>query len=204
MTLFRLIVASLVLPAILVPQFAFANHNDDDDTARLFVYVRTASGSGLAVDPWRFQVSISGDADAHPYKFEGSPNGTVVDIDANEEFEVTVDERFGYDARYSGYCDGELDENEVASCYITLADERGGSYPYDNQYLPQYPYSYYTAPVYAQQPVSLVTNYIPSQLPNTGFDPSLFYQIIAFAIVLLFGSGVAVYPYARKAFASIR
>jgi hypothetical protein len=202
MTLFRFIGISLVLPTLLLPQLVFASHNNDDDTARLFVYVRTVSSSGLAVDPWRFQVSVSGDADAHPYRFEGSSNGTVVDIDANEEFEVTADERFGYDARYSGMCDGELDENEVASCYITLADERGGSYPYSYAVQPNYPVV--MPQPYAAQPVSVVQTYIPSQLPNTGFDPSLFYQMIAFAAVLLLGSGVAVYPYARKVVASIR
>jgi len=197
---------ALAFSILVLPQFAFAYHdnrdhyNDDNQSARLFVYVRTVSGSGLAVDPWRFQVSVSGDADPHPYRFEGSPNGTVVDLDADEEFEVSVGERFGYDARYSGMCDGELNENEVASCYITLTDERGGIYPYYSE--PQY-YNPVSV-VYPAQPVSLITNYIPSQLPNTGFDPSLAPAMLAFALVLLLGSGIAVYPYARKVTASIR
>jgi hypothetical protein len=203
MTPRRLFGLILLLPLLALPQLALASHDDDDDTARLFVYVRTVNTSGPAMDPWRFQVSVTGDADAHPYRFEGSANGTIVDIDADEEYEVTVSERYDYDARYSGKCEGELNENETASCFITLAAEGGAYYP--GAFVPNYPQPVYPGPVVQPSaPVSLIQNYIPSALPNTGFDPSLGSAIVAFTLVFMLGAGVAAYPYVRKIAVALR
>ena len=47
-------------------------------------------------------------------------------------------------------------------------------------------------------PLSLVSNYIPALLPNTGFEP-LSSAALAFAVVLLLGAGIFVYPYVKKA-----
>lgn len=202
MTFFRLLAASLVFSAVLVPQFALAAHNDDD-TGRLFVYVRTVNTSGPAMDPWRFQVSVSGDADAHPYRFEGSANGTVVEVDADEEYEVSVTERYDYHSELSSECEGELEDGETASCFITLVAEGGAYHP--GEFVPYYPQPYYGgSALQPAAPVSLVQNYIPSGLPNTGFDPSRASAMIVFALVLLLGTGVAVYPYVRKVATSIR
>lgn len=68
-------------------------------------------------------------------------------------------------------------------------------------YYPAYP----AAPIYTQpfvQPVTLTTTYVPG-MPNTGFPP-LSSASFAFAVVMLFGVGLAVYPYAKKAFATAR
>ena len=53
-------------------------------------------------------------------------------------------------------------------------------------------------------PVNVTSAYIPNKLPNTGFDPNMGSAMLAFAAVLLIGSGFVVYPYARKVVASIR
>lgn len=205
MTLLRSIGVSLMVSAVALPQLALASHTHDNnnDTARLFVYVRTVNQTGPAVDPWRFQVYVEGDADAHPYQFEGSPNGTIVDVDADERYEVSVSERYGYDAQYSGACRGELNDNETAQCFVTLVAE-GGAY-YGGQYAPQYVQPFVPGQVAVPaQPVSVIQNYIPSAMPNTGFDPMQGTAALAFALVLLMAGTVAVYPYVRKIVATVR
>ncbi len=208
MTVRRFIgISALVLSVLVLPQFAFARTNDynshnEDQAARLNVYVRTISSYGPAIDPWRFQVQVQG-ADARPYQFEGSANGTTVVLDANTEFEVGVSERYGYHASLSGMCEGEIRRYETANCYITLTQGYRDGYPYPPTY-PQYPAPQPYYPAQYPQPVSLITNYIPSQMPNTGFDPSQGPAMIAFALVLLAGAGIAVYPYVRKVTAALR
>jgi hypothetical protein len=49
--------------------------------------------------------------------------------------------------------------------------------------------------------VTLTPTYIP-RLPNTGFGP-IDSAALAFALAFLFAAGIATYPYARKAFATI-
>lgn len=196
---------AFVLSVLVLPQFAFARDYSprDDQTARLSVYLRVEGGYGATPDPWRFQVYVGG-ADARPYQFEGSANGTLVTLDANVDFDVTVSERYGYRASLSGMCSGELRRFETASCYITMVPEYGGSYPYPPQY-PPHPYPQYPMPQpHYPQPVSVITNYMPSNLPNTGFDPSMGPAMIAFAVVFVLGTGIVLYPYARKIIASVR
>ncbi len=64
-------------------------------------------------------------------------------------------------------------------------------------YNPTYP-NYNTYPVYTAQPTYTATAY--PRLPNTGLEPIQSAQL-AFALVLLVGAAIAVYPYARKSFA---
>lgn len=47
-------------------------------------------------------------------------------------------------------------------------------------------------------PISLVSNYTPALLPNTGYGP-LSGVSLAFVIVVLFGAGILFYPYVKKA-----
>lgn len=208
MSAFRIFGLSVFAAVILIlPQFAFARDysSRDDQTARLSIYLRVEGGYVAAPDPWRFQVYVGG-ADARPYQFEGSANGTLVTLDANVDFDVTVSERYGYRASFSGMCSGELRRFETASCYIVMTPEYrdGYPYPYPPQY-PPHPYPQYPVPQpHYPQPVSVITNYIPSNLPNTGFDPSMGPATIAFAVVFVLGTGIVLYPYARKIIASVR
>lgn len=64
---------------------------------------------------------------------------------------------------------------------------------------PTYP-NYNTYPVYTAQPTYNATAYPYPRLPNTGLEPIQSAQV-AFALVLLVGAAIAVYPYARKSFA---
>ena len=88
---------------------------------------------------------------------------------------------------------------QTAHCNITVTTSYypqptntvypGYSYPVTPAYNQTYPY---------QAPYQTQTYY--PRLPNTGFAPSNGAEA-AFAVVLLMGAAIAVYPYARKAFA---
>ena len=91
--------------------------------------------------------------------------------------------------------------SQVATCNVTVSQS------YYQQPIstvtptyPNYPtYSNYnTYPVYTAQPTYTATAY--PRLPNTGLEPVQSAQL-AFALVLLLGAAIAVYPYARKSFA---
>lgn len=68
---------------------------------------------------------------------------------------------------------------QVASCTVNVVAAAAG------------PITYQGAP-------SLVSNFIPATLPNTGFGPQES-AMLAFALVLLIGAGIYVAPYVRKA-----
>ncbi len=53
-------------------------------------------------------------------------------------------------------------------------------------------------------PVNVVSTFVPSRLPNTGFDPSQASAVLAFMAVFAIGGALILYPYARKVVASIR
>ena len=72
--------------------------------------------------------------------------------------------------------------SQVATCNVTVS----------SSYYPQPTNTFYQAPYQTQ-------SYYP-RFPNTGFAPSNGAEA-AFAVVLLMGAAIAVYPYARKAFA---
>ena len=85
---------------------------------------------------------------------------------------------------------------QTATCNVTVSSS------YFQQPIstvtPNYP-NYNTYPVYTQ-PQPTYTAYAYPRLPNTGLEPIQSAQI-AFALVLLVGAAIAVYPYARKSFA---
>lgn len=106
--------------------------------------------------------------------------------------------------------------NEVATCSVNVVSEQGygarpGSYiPSGTAGNPIYgapymgtPGPYVGAPgSYAGTPdVTLVSNSYPT-LPNAGFEPENA-AALAFAVVLLLGASIALYPHARKAFAVV-
>lgn len=195
--------ALLVLAgSVLIPQISFANHNnhhDNDDEAEVVVYLRVLGNGPSVRAPWDFDVEVTG-ADADPDEFEGNANGTRVEVDADSFFEVEVQREKGYHATYSGTCSGRIDEDDEEKCFITMTQMlSGGALP--GPYYQHTPGYVYNPP---QPPVTLVTNYVPTALPNTGFDPRFGSAIIAFAIVFLLGGGIVVYPYARKVITSIR
>ena len=84
-------------------------------------------------------------------------------------------------------------DGETATCRVKVVER--------SDYYPPYP-MYPTYPTYTQ-PVSVVTNYVPQGLPNTGFPP-VSSAALAFAAVLLFGVGLALTPYAKKFTATVR
>jgi len=65
-----------------------------------------------------------------------------------------------------------------------------------------YPPTYPTYPTYTP-PVTVAATYVPKGLPNTGFPP-VSSAALAFAVVLLFGVGLALTPYAKKIVTAIR
>lgn len=90
---------------------------------------------------------------------------------------------------------------QTATCNVTVSSSYfqqpistvTPNYP---TYPPTYP-NYNTYPVYTAEPT--YTAYAYPRLPNTGLEPIQSAQI-AFALVLLVGAAIAVYPYARKSF----
>ena len=84
-----------------------------------------------------------------------------------------------------------------ASCYVEVVPAPGFGEPY-------------TAPIFGNQTygnygpgpnVTLSSVAYPS-LPNAGFGPQTF-AALAFALVLLLGAAIALYPHAKKAFAIV-
>ena len=82
-------------------------------------------------------------------------------------------------------------DGETDTCRVRVVER-------DYYYPPTYP----TYPTYTP-PVTVATTYVPKGLPNTGFPPASS-AALAFALVLLFGVGLAVTPYAKKIAATIR
>lgn len=86
--------------------------------------------------------------------------------------------------------------SQTATCTVTV----------NNSYYPQPTVP--TSPVYPAAPAYVYPygsptysgTYIAPSFPNTGFEPLSSAQM-AFALVLIMGSAIAAYPYARKAFA---
>lgn len=75
--------------------------------------------------------------------------------------------------------DGESD-----TCRVTVVERSYNYYP------PTFTHAF--------PPVTVAATYIPSAMPNTGFPP-VSSASLAFAVVLLFGVGLALTPYAKKA-----
>lgn len=83
-----------------------------------------------------------------------------------------------------------------ASCFVNVVSQPGFGEPY-------------TPPVFANQPVDYgsygpgpnvtISSVAYPRLPNTGFEPQTF-AAFAFAVVLLLGAAIALYPHAKKAF----
>ena len=83
-------------------------------------------------------------------------------------------------------------DGETDTCRVRVVERSSYYYP------PTYP----TYPTYTP-PVTVAATYVPKGLPNTGFPP-ISSAALAFALVLLFGVGLAVTPYAKKIVTALR
>ncbi|HVV38994.1 MAG TPA: hypothetical protein VHD31_01580 [Candidatus Paceibacterota bacterium] len=142
-----------------------------------------------------FTFYVSGAINGQQY-VAGSTSGKSVWVSGT--YSVSVYNQVGYTPSYSSGCSGTITNyNQNNVCYVTLTSA------YNNQY-PNYPYQYqpyqYQSYIYTQ-PVTVVAKYVPT-LPNTGFEPISSAQI-AFAAVLLLAALALIFPYVRKALASI-
>lgn len=181
----KLFGAAVLMVALSLPLVSSAH----GATATVNVYVQTVNNIGQYRSPSDFSITVSGH-DVYPASFNGSSNGTVVTVGANNYYSVTSSGHSGFTSLYSGQCSGTLYPNQTATCIVTQNGQ--GNYPYPPQPYPQQP------------PVIITSTYMPSKLPNTGFDPAEASAILAFASVLLVGGGLVAFPYARKVVASIR
>lgn len=150
--------------------------------ATLYVEVDVRDTYNNDIEENDFTISVSGE-DVSDRSFRGSSSRKKITLDEGD-YRVRVSNTRGYDVRYSSGCDGEIDNNDTEDCTITISDDRSPQY-----YSPGYQYPVYTPPVTLQK------GYIPA-LPSTGFPP-VSAAALAFAVVLLLGAGVFLYPYAR-------
>lgn len=90
---------------------------------------------------------------------------------------------------------------QTATCNVTVSSNYFQQ-PIVSTVAPTYPTypAYNRYPVYTAQPTYTATAYPYPRLPNTGLEPIESAQL-AFALVLLLGAAIAVYPYVRKSFA---
>ena len=201
MNILKLFGASVIFLGVFVfPSFVSAQSCAYDsygvwscNRTTLNVYVQVVNQYGQSRSPHDFQITVSG-SNPTPSSFSGSSNGTVVTLGANQYYSVSSSGYSGYITTYSGACSGTLYTSQQATCIVTQNAQ--SNYPYPQPY----PYPYPPQ----QPPVIIMSTYVPRALPNTGFDPNMGSAMLAFATVLLIGSGFVVYPYVRKAFTSIR
>lgn len=89
-----------------------------------------------------------------------------------------------------------------ASCFVNVVAAPGFGEPYTGPALAhQNPDAYYPSAYGPGPNVTLASAAYPA-LPNAGFEPQTL-AAFAFALVLLMGAGIALYPHARKAFAVV-
>ena len=210
------LVSSLAFVGALVPAFASAQvypsyytncntgytyypYTNNCNTGTLLVYVQVNNQNSYQnsyyLSPADFTVYVSGTTASQQY-FPGSQNGTSVNLTGS--YGVSIQNLMGYTPSYSTGCSGAMTQGQSQTCVISLTP----SYSYTNNYYP-YNYSPYTNqyPYQYQQPVSVVSKYVPT-LPNTGFEP-ISSTSLAFSLALILVLGVLLYPYVRKTFTAV-
>lgn len=85
-----------------------------------------------------------------------------------------------------------------ASCFVDVVAQPGLGEPYAGPILGDYPGGFVGG--YGAGPNVTISSVAYPALPNAGLEPQTF-AAFAFAVVLLTGTGIALYPHARKAIA---
>ncbi len=88
-----------------------------------------------------------------------------------------------------------------SSCYVEVVPAPGFGEPYLGQ-TPIYGGPVHSDYGYSRGPNVTLTSVAYPSLPNAGFEPQTL-SSLAFAVVLLLGATIALYPHARKAFAIV-
>jgi len=83
-----------------------------------------------------------------------------------------------------------------ANCYVDVVPQPGLGEVYNGPRLGDYQDGYFGG--YDAGPNVTISSVAYPALPNAGIEPQTF-AAIAFAVVLLMGTSIALYPYARKA-----
>lgn len=86
-----------------------------------------------------------------------------------------------------------------ASCFVDVVPQPGLGEPYMGPRLGDYPDGFADGYGYGVGPNVTISSVAYPALPNAGLEPQTF-AALAFAVVLLTGTGIALYPHARKAF----